>query len=113
MYLSFILPDQTVSCLNDILCTAVVLFQFEQLGTIVYLLEIKNIVDVRTAESIDALRIIPHHANMLMLTRELIDDALLYRVRILILVNQYETEAISILLSHLLMFIEQRVRLRK
>ena len=113
VYLSFILPDQTVSCLNDILCTAVVLFQFEQLGTIVYLLEIKNIVDVRTAESIDALRIIPHHANMLMLTRELIDDALLYRVRILILVNQYETEAISILLSHLLMFIEQRVRLCK
>ena len=48
-----------------------------------------------------------------MLTGELIDDALLYRVRILILVNQYETEAISILLSHLLMFIEQRVRLCK
>ena len=109
--LSFVLPDQTVGCLYDILRTAVVLFQFEQSGTLVRLLEVKDIIDVRPAETIDALRIIPHHTDTLMLCSKLIHDALLYGVRILILVNQHKLETLCILPSHLLMLVEQHERL--
>ena len=66
MNLPFILPYQTVCSLHDQLCRAVVLLQLVQFCILVLLLEIQDIVNISSSETIDALGIIAHHTHTTM-----------------------------------------------
>ena len=70
--LSFVLAYQRVSSLNDELRRTVVLLQFKEACTLLILfLEIKDIVNVGTSKTIDALRIVANHAYTPMLLCQL------------------------------------------
>ena len=106
--LSFVSTDQGVGCLYDQLRRTVVLFQFEESGILILRLEIKDIIDISPTEGVDALGIITHDTHLLTLFRELIDNSLLGIVRVLILIDQYELELLDILLTDILMVMEQQ-----
>ena len=61
MNLPFILSYQAVCSLHNQLCRAIVLFQLIQFCILVLLLEIQDIVNISSSETIDALGIIAHH----------------------------------------------------
>ena len=69
--LSLVLGNQTVSCLHDGLCGAVVLLQLEDFCTIELLGEVEDIVDLSSTERVDALGIVAHHTYTLVLCRQL------------------------------------------
>ena len=111
--LPLIPSDQRVGRLYDQLCRTVVLLQLEELRLPIQVLEVQDIVDIRPSERIDALRIITHHAHHLALLGQLIHNRLLRIVRVLILVDQHELELIDILLTHLLVILEEYPRLNQ
>ena len=51
---------------SDILGAAVILFQLDHLHVIIIFLELQDILDGSAAETINALGIIPYHANIFM-----------------------------------------------
>ena len=85
----------------------VILFQFKQLGPLILLLEIQDIVYVRTPETIDALGIVAHHTDSSMLMRQQQDNLLLGIVGVLILIDQHILEAFDILIADVLMVTQQ------
>ena len=106
--LPFVAPDQRVRRLHNQLRTPIVLLQFEKFGIVVLALEIQDIVDVRTSERIDALCIVSHHTHLLTLFRELIDDGLLCKVRVLILIHEHKMEFFYVFLADFLMILKQK-----
>ena len=111
VYLSFVLANQAVSSLHDELCRTIVLFQFIQSCPIIMLLEVQDIIDVSTSETIDALCIIANYTHPSVLFSQQQYDGLLSKVCILILVHQYITETLYVFLSDVLMILEQHKRL--
>ena len=71
------------------------------------LLEVQDIIDVSTSETIDALCIIANHTHPSVLFSQQQYDGLLSKVCILILVHQYITETLYVFLSDVLMILEQ------
>ena len=63
-YLPLITFDYFVGGVDDALCAPVVLFQFYHLNVVIIFLELQNIFNRRTAETVDTLGIIPDHANI-------------------------------------------------
>ena len=59
----------------------------------IILLKIKDILDLSTTEGIDRLRIIPHDAQVLMSLAQLLQNQILCKVRILILIDHYIPES--------------------
>ena len=88
LYLVFILFNDAVCRLNNVICRAVILFQFEQLGIGVVFLEIQDVANVRPAKRINGLCIIPHNTNVLIFCSKRFNDEVLTVVGILILVYQ-------------------------
>ena len=80
--------DEAVCCPHDGLCATVVALQFEEFGIGIALLEGQNILDIRSAEGINRLRIISHHANMVLRFGELTHDEVLNMVGVLILIHE-------------------------
>ena len=91
------------------MCRSVVLLELEEFRSLVYLGKLQDILDVRPAEGIDALCIIAYHAHLLVLLRELEHDAMLGKVRILILVHQHIAELHGILLADVRKVAEQDI----
>ena len=100
-YLFAIVADETAGSVHDGLRRPVVALQLEQAHTLVSLLEMEDIVDVRPTETIDALRIVAHHADALPLVRQQTDYLVLGEVRVLILVHQHILEPLLPLFGHL------------
>ena len=75
--------------------------------------ESEYIVDVRPAERVDALRIVAHHADALVLPGELPHDAVLCIVGILILIHQDVGKLRRIACQHLGMVLEEQVRVEQ
>ena len=111
--LPLITPYQRVGSLHDELCAPVVLLKLEEPGVGVLVLEVEDIVDIRTPEGIDALGIVTHNAHLLTLLCELIDDGLLGKVSVLILVNEHEMELLNVFPPDILMVLEQHPRLHQ
>ena len=107
--LPLVLLDQTVGGLHDALRGTVVLLQLEELRVGVYGLEVQDVVDVCSAEGIDALCIVAHHTHALMLARELQHNLLLGVVRVLVLVDEDVLESLLILLQHLAVVAQKAV----
>ena len=111
--LAFITPDERVGRLHYQLCRTVVLFQFKQLRVVIQALEVQDIVDVSSSETVDALRIVAHHAHLLSLLRQLIHYLLLCVVSVLILIHQHKLELLHIFPAHILVVFKQYPRLHQ
>ena len=112
-YLSFITSDQRVRRLNNQLRRTIVLLQFEEFSTLIQLLEIQDVVNVCPTEGVDTLSIITHDTHLLALFSQLIDNSLLCKVRILILIDEHELELLNIFLADILMILKQYPCLNK
>ena len=107
-YLSLVLLDEAVGGLHDELCGTVVLLEFEQPCLGVYGLEVQDVVDVGSAESIDALCVVANDADALLFAGELQHDALLCVVGVLILVDEYIGEVLCILHPDIFLVAEEK-----
>ncbi|CAI8422046.1 MAG: Uncharacterised protein [Cryomorphaceae bacterium] len=67
--LVFILRDDAIGSLHNVVSRTVILFQFKQLRIRIVLLEIEYVSNVSPAKSIDTLGVIPHNTNVLELRR--------------------------------------------
>ena len=104
--LTVVMLNQTISRLNDALCGTVVLLKFEKPATLILLLEVEDIINISTSESVDTLGIITHDTNMLMLRSQLPYNLLLGIVRVLILINKQEPVLCGILLLDIRIIME-------
>ena len=95
-YLSVVMAYQTVGSRNDSLCRTVVLLQLKQLRIVIFLREIKNVINICSTKTINALRIVAHHAHLLFLLSQLPYDTVLGIIRVLILIHQNEIEYVCI-----------------
>ena len=105
--LPFISLNQRVRRLHYQLRRTVILLQLKELRIRILTLEVQDIVDVRTTERINTLCIIAHHTHLLTFFRQLIDDGLLGKVRVLILIHQHKMELLYIFLADILVILEQ------
>ena len=86
---------------EDRLGRAVVLLEQNDLGVEKMLLEFQDIADIRLPETIDRLRIVADHANILLFFREIIDQRKLQRVGVLVFVDQDVFELLVIFVPDL------------
>ena len=105
-YLPLIATYQRISRLNDQLRRAIVLLQFKKSRVGVLALEVQDIVDVGTAEGVDALCIVTYDAYLLAFLRQLIHDGLLGKVRVLILIDEHEMELFNVFSADILVILE-------
>ena len=108
-YPPLVLLDQAVGSAHDHLRGTIVLLQLKDFGFGIYLREIKNIIDVRATERVDALGIVAHNANPAVRFGKLQHDGMLGVIRVLILVYQDITELLAIACQHLRKVAEQHV----
>ena len=108
VYLSFVLAYQAIGSLHDKLRGTVVLLQLKEARTLILLLEIEDVIDIGTTETVDALCIVSHHTDTSVLAGQLQDDLLLGVVRILILIDQHIAETLHIFLADILMVLKQQ-----
>ena len=113
VYLLAVLLYQTVGRSHDHLCGAVVLLQLEHACPCILAGKPEDIVDIGSPERVDALRIVAHHAYMLIVACELPHDAVLCIVGILILVYQHVGKLRGILCQHLGMILKQQVGIQQ
>ena len=112
-YLSVVMAYQTVGSRNDCLCRTVVLFQFKQLCIVIFLREIKDIINICSTKAINALCIVSHYAHLLFLVGQFPYDTVLGIIRVLILIHQNEIEFVRISLADLGMFFEQYISIEQ
>jgi len=108
-YLLPVLLYQAVGRTNDGLCGTIVLLQFEQSRSFVQLGKLQDIIDIGSTEGIDALRVISHHTHLLMDTGQLLHNAMLRIIGILILIHQYIFELTGILLTDFRITVKQQI----
>ena len=111
--LSLVSLNQRVGCLYNQLSRTVVLLQFKQLSIVIQALKVQNIIDVCPTEAVDALCIIAHHAHLLALFGKLINNLLLSKIGILILIYEYKIEFINVFLADFLVILKQNPRLNQ
>ena len=100
---------QAVGCIHNILSASVVLFKLEQLRIAVYILEVKDIVNIGPSKGIDTLGIIAYNTYIRVVLRKEGNDALLGIVGVLILVYKDILKTLGILLAHLRMVSEEHI----
>ena len=108
VYLPLVLAYQTVGGGHDGLRGAVVLLQLENACAGIGLGEVEDIVDVGPAEGVDALRIVAHHADVLVVLGQLEHDAVLGHIRVLILVHEDVAELLLVAGQHVGMVAEEQ-----
>src|SRR6185437_14800270 len=86
--LPLVVADDLVGYVQNALRAAVVLLQLDHLHVIIVLLELKNVLDGRSPEAIDALRVVADDADVLMRGAQQFNDLVLRGVRILVLVDK-------------------------
>ena len=101
------MANEAISRLNNILCRTIILLQLKELALRIDVLKVKNVIDVRTTKTINALRIVAHHTDVLLLTGELRNNLLLHGVGVLKLIDQHIAEARSIFLPDVFVFMKQ------
>ena len=111
--LTFILFDQTVGSTDDGLRRTIILLQFKDFRVRINLREIKDIINIRSTERVNTLRIIAYHTNTLIFFRQLKYNAMLGIIRILILVHQHITELLPITGQHFRKVAEQNIRIHQ
>ena len=104
---------QTVRRIYDILRRTIISFQFENTATRILVLELQDIIYISASEGIDALGVIPYHADMAVSLAKPLHDQVLGEVRILILIHQYIPEEVPVFLQDGRMIPEQDIGLQQ
>ena len=91
----------------------IVAFQLENLYVVELLLVVQDVVDARSPERIDALVVVAHHANALVLGCQEFHDSHLHEVRVLVFVYQNILEALGILVANVGIFVEKAERVHQ
>ena len=112
-YLTCILVDQAIGSVHDILGGTVIPFQLEDTATGIKILELQDIIYISASERIDALGVIPYHADMAVSLAKPLHDQVLGEVRILILIHQYIPEEVPVFLQDGRMIPEQDIGLQQ
>ena len=100
--------DEAVREVEDRLRGAVVLLQPDGLHATVVLLEAQDVLHVGAAPSVDRLVVVAHHAKILVILRQQVDDLELSVVGVLILVDHDVSELAGVFLPHLFVPVEQK-----
>ena len=85
------------------MCRAVVLFQFDDLRAGIILFEIEDVGDIRAAPTVDGLVLIADHANVVMVSDEQSQQAVLAVVGVLVFIHENVFELVPVFLSDVLM----------
>ena len=109
LYLLAVTLNEAVGSLDNHLCRAVVLLELEYLRSLITLGKAEDIADIGTAERVDALRIVTHHAYCLTCLGQLPHDTALDIVGILELIDKQVSEAVDITVEHLGEILEKTV----
>ena len=91
--------DQGVGDGEDVRGGAVVLLHQEDLGVGVVALEVKEVLDRRSAPGVDALVGIAHHTDVPVLVRQQVHQLVLGPVRVLVLVDEDVPEPLLVVLE--------------
>ena len=102
-----VVGDHGVCRVQNCLRGAVVLLQADQLGVLVLIFKIQDVLDGRAAEAVDALVVVAHHAEIPVPARQQGGQQILQIVRVLILVHQDVAEFPLIEIPHLLVFLQE------
>ena len=97
LYLIFILFNDAVCRLNNVIRRAVILFQFKELGIGVVFLEIQDVANVRPAKRVNGLCIITYDTYVLIFRSKRFNDEVLTVIGILILVYQNVLKPVLVL----------------
>ena len=108
-----VLGNDGVGGIDDDLGGAVVLLQFEKVKVGVVTAEVEDVLYVGTAEGVDALGVVAHHADVLQPRGELLDNEVLRVVGVLILVHHDVFEAVLIFEQHVGVVAQQDVHIEK
>src|SRR5690606_16859095 len=95
--LSFIIPDHLIGYVKNALRAAVVLFKLDHFHIVVVFLKLENVFDGSSAEAVDALSVITHHAHVLVHGAKKFYDLVLGGVGILVLVDKDVAELALVL----------------
>ena len=96
-----IVSDHGIGRIQNALCGAVVLLQFDHARIRKMVFKIQNVIDVRAAEFVDRLVVIPHHTKVLILRCQKPDQFELRGIRVLILIHHDVAEFLLIVIKHL------------
>ena len=105
--------DERIGGVHDHLRGAVVALQAEDLALGIILLEIEDVLDARTAESVDGLAVVAHHADVAAELRQLLEDQVLRHVGVLVLVHHDVRETAGDRLERLLVVPQQVVHIQQ
>ena len=111
LFSSDIVCDHAVRRIQNILRTAVILLQLNDLRVRKILLKIEDISDIRTPKFVDRLIIVTDHTQIAVFARQQTDQFKLRRIRVLILVHHDIFEPFLIIVEHLHIRLEQLHRL--
>ena len=88
LYLVAVLVNQRVCGIDNAFCRAIVLLELESAYFGIYFFQVQNVVDVCTAKSVDALRVVAHNKQVAFFLCQLKDYHVLRKIDVLILVDQ-------------------------
>ena len=109
--LTLVISNDLIGHLQNILGASVILLQFDHFHFIVIFSEQKNILNGRSAESINGLCIITHHTYVFMGCTQQFYNFILSRVSILVLINHDMAELVLILVQSIRMMFQDQVKL--
>ena len=112
-YLVLVVAYYIIGYVQNSLRTAVVLLQLHHHHVFIVVLELKDVLHRSAAEGIDALRIITHHADILMACAQHFYDGVLGQVGILVLIYKYVAKTVLVLSQRFREVCEQCVHLQQ
>ena len=107
--LVFVIDNDAVGRVDDVFGGTVVLFQLEQLEVGVIFFEVEDILDAGAAESIDALGIVAHYADILVVGGQPLDDQVLAVIGVLVFIHKDILEFPLVFDHHLRELLQQDV----
>ena len=111
--LCFVAPNDGVSRVDDALGGAVVLLQLKdfQFGKVFF--KVENVLNVGSAEGVDALGVVSHHTDVTPDRRQLFGNQVLGYIGILKLVYQHVVKALLVLVKHVEVLTEQHIGVKE
>ena len=107
--LVFVVGDDAVRRVDDVLGGAVVLFQADEFVVGVVVLEVEDVLDVGATEGVDALGVVTYHAEVFEQSGDTLHDEVLGVVGVLVLVDEDELEVVLVFVKHVGVVTEQDV----
>ena len=95
-----VVRDDLIRRVQDIGCGAVILLQFDDLGIREILFKVQDVADVRPAPAVDALVVVPHHAQVPALLGQQPDKSILGGVGVLVFVHMDIVEALPVIIQN-------------